>query len=329
MESYVASADCESMFEWAPISLWLEDYSELKNLFDAWRKQGVVDIRAHLQAAPERLLECSRKIRLVRVNRQTLILCAAQSQEELVARLSDIFRDDMLESFVTELENLWSGVFHFTKETVNYALDGRRIEAQIHVRVLPGHEESWSRVMVTLEDITIRKKIAANLEYVSTHDSLTGLYNRAFYTSELERIARQGTWPLCVVVMDLNGLKRINDAQGHAAGDAVLRRVGDLLRRAHAMSHPACSMVRIGGDEFAALMPGCNELLAQALIDCITKLVSESNLHDPEYLISLSIGMATCSAAGDIDESLHLADQRMFAEKNRFYAAAPIERRIV
>ena len=320
-----AVVDYENMFEWAPVSLWLEDYSAIKQLFDGWRAQGVVDLRAHFRQFPDLLLQCSRSLQVIRVNRQTLLLLAAKSQTELVTRLPEIFGADTLVALTAELDYLWQGCLHFSKETVNYALDGRRIHAEIHVRVLPGYEDTWDRVMVTFDDITARKEIAANLEYVSTHDALTGLYNRAFYATELKRVAQHGLWPLCVVTMDLNGLKRINDAHGHAAGDAVLKRVGEVLRQARTDAN--WSMVRTGGDEFVALLPGCNESMAQTLITRIESLVAASNASQPDHALSLSMGMASCDASGQVDETLHQADQRMFAAKTLFYEMAHLERR--
>lgn len=68
---------------------------------------------------------------------------------------------------------------------------------------------------------------------------------------------------MTVIAMDLNGLKRINDEHGHAAGDAVLRRAGEVLSSATA-GYPYC-VARIGGDEFIALLPGCDERVAAGL----------------------------------------------------------------
>ena len=75
------------MFELAPVSLWLEDYSALKSLFEQWRAEGVRDLRAHLREDPARVAECSRCLRVLRVNRRTLQLYGAASQNELMANL--------------------------------------------------------------------------------------------------------------------------------------------------------------------------------------------------------------------------------------------------
>lgn len=164
MQPYVASgADFEHMFNLAPVSLWLEDYSALKSLFRRWREQGVEDIQAHLCTDPALLLQCSASLRVLQVNQRTLALFAAPDQAALVAQLDRVFRDDMHVSLVRELVQLWEGRLEFTNETVNYTLDGRRLDVRVNVRVLPGHEEDWSRVLVSLEDITQQMRDAREL----------------------------------------------------------------------------------------------------------------------------------------------------------------------
>ena len=152
--SVSSSADFEHMFALAPVSLWLEDYSALRQLFDAWRAEGVTDLRAHLAQDPDRLRQCTASLRVLRVNQRTLELFAAPSPEELLSNLDQVFRDDMHEQVTHELESLWSGELEFSNQTVNYALDRRRMDVRIRGRILPGHEDTWSRVLVSLEDVT-------------------------------------------------------------------------------------------------------------------------------------------------------------------------------
>ena len=111
-------------------------------------------------------------------------------------------------------------------------------------------------MQVALTDITARKKAEAYLEYLGKHDVLTKLYNRSFYVDELNRLERKGPFPVTVIIIDLNGLKAANDQLGHAAGDALLRRAGEVLSKA--VDKPSYA-ARIGGDEFALLMPGTDE----------------------------------------------------------------------
>src|SRR5690606_27556782 len=91
------------------------------------------------------------------VNRKTLSLFAADDIDHLVANLAHIFRDDMLEPHIDEMVQLWNGSDTFISNTVNYSLDGRRLDIQLRGRILPGHEEGWDRVLLSLADVTVRE----------------------------------------------------------------------------------------------------------------------------------------------------------------------------
>ena len=93
--------DFELMFESAPISLWLEDYSGVKDLFDRWRAQGVTDLAAQVAQTPDLMQQYAACLRVLKVNRKTLTLFAASSQQELVSRLPEVFRDDTLDQMLT------------------------------------------------------------------------------------------------------------------------------------------------------------------------------------------------------------------------------------
>src|SRR5690606_24947810 len=82
-------------FDLAPCSLSLEDYSGLRKWFDAWRADGVTDLRSFVQADPQRVAACSASIQILRVNHETLALYEAASQDDLTARLDEVLRDDM------------------------------------------------------------------------------------------------------------------------------------------------------------------------------------------------------------------------------------------
>ncbi len=133
-------------------------------------------------------------------------------------------------------------------------------------------------------------------------------------------MSRKGPWPVSVLAIDLNGMKQVNDENGHAAGDGLLRRVGEVLAKAvDAPAWPA----RIGGDEFAILMPATDERGAQAARDRVTSLLELNNQFyagQTGLTLSLAIGMATCHGANDtLDAALLRADRAMYEDKARHY----------
>jgi diguanylate cyclase (GGDEF)-like protein len=154
----------QNLFEYAPISLWEEDYSGIKHLFNGLRQQDVGSLETYLETHPDFTDACMHQIKLVRVNQHTLELLKAASQEQLAARLDQVFRDGMRLYFRAELLALWDGQLFWSGEGINYALDGQPLNVLLHWRILPGFEQNWERVLVTIEDITARKQAEQRLQ---------------------------------------------------------------------------------------------------------------------------------------------------------------------
>ncbi|MGF6960238.1 diguanylate cyclase (GGDEF)-like protein [Paraburkholderia youngii] len=220
--------------------------------------------------------------------------------------------------FREQLIDLWDNKLFQQREVLNYSLDGNEVHVHLQFSVLPGHERDWDLVLVALTDITARKKAEAYLEFLGKHDVLTKLRNRSFYVDELNRLERKGPWPVTIIMADLNGLKRVNDQLGHAAGDALLRRAGEVL--AKAMESPFHA-ARIGGDEFAILMPDTDERGGAAMIDAIRQLVEMNNQFYPGSPLSFSMGAATCQRGDRLEAGVQRADLLMYEEKRAHYDA--------
>ncbi|WP_422373030.1 diguanylate cyclase domain-containing protein [Hoeflea sp.] len=310
----------EGLFSNSPVSLWVEDFSAIKDLLEDVRLSGVDDFRVFLDVHPEFVRQCMSEIRIIDVNQATLELFGASDLQTLLARQSEIFRDEMEKPFREQLLDLWDGKLHHHREVVNYALDGSIRNILLHFSVLPGHEHDWSQVQIALADITARKKAEAYLEYLGKHDVLTKLYNRAFYTDELNRLERKSLRPVSVIVMDLNGLKQVNDQLGHDAGDSLLRRFGEVLEGV--VSRP-CSAARIGGDEFALLMPGADAKAANTMVETIYELLHINNQFYSNAPLSVSIGRATSHEGESMDALVKRADIAMYEHK-RLSARDPL-----
>ena len=312
------------LFEHSPVSLWVEDFSAVKSLLDGVRAQGIDDFKTFIAVHPDFVARCMQEIRVIDVNQQTLRMFGAASKEMLLNNIGKVFRGEMHESFADQLLDLWEGKTFQQREVVNYSLSGDAVHIHMQFSVLADHLSDWGLVLLSLVDITARKKAEAYLEYLGKHDVLTQLRNRAFYAEELNRITRKGPWPLSIVAIDLNGLKAVNDEQGHAAGDSLLRRVGEVL--AKAVDSPACA-ARIGGDEFTVLLPGMDERAALALQERILSMLDLNNQFYPGQPVSLAMGVASCGSGDMVEAAIHRADQAMYAEKIRYYQDKGIERR--
>ena len=154
----------QGLFEFAPISLWEEDYSGIKRLLDGLRQKGVSSLESYLDAHPEFVETCMRQMALVQVNRQTLNMLKAGSLEQLALGLDKVFRDEMRTHFRAELLALWNGELVWSGEGINYTLEGQALDILMHWRILPGSEQNWEHVLVTIEDITTRKQAERRLQ---------------------------------------------------------------------------------------------------------------------------------------------------------------------
>jgi len=305
------------LFEHSPVSLWVEDFSSIKRLLDDIRQRGIEDFRVFIEVHPEFVQRCMSEIRVIDINQQTLDLYHAPDKSTLLHRLGEVFRDDMEGSFREQLIDLWNGKLFQQREVVNYALNGSEVYLLLQFSILPGYEDDWSLVQVALTDITARKKAETYLEFLGKHDVLTKLYNRSFYVEELNRIERKKLYPVTIVAVDLNGLKSANDQWGHAVGDALLRRAGEVLGKA--VDRPSCA-ARIGGDEFVLLLPGVDAHGGEMAMEEVRRLVDLNNQFYPGMPLSLSIGMATGEFGERLEEVARRADLAMYEEKRNYYS---------
>ena len=312
------------LFENSPVSLWVEDFSAIKRLIDDVRTRGIEDFRVFTQVHAEFVERCMQEIRVVDVNQRTLDMFHAPDKATLLKNLDQIFRDEMKPAFTEQLIDLWNGKLLQHREVINYRLDGEPINVLLQFSVLPGAEEDWSLVQVALIDITARKKAEAYLEYLGKHDVLTKLRNRAWFEDELNRLERRGPWPVTIVAIDLNRLKMINDRSGHAAGDALLRRAGEVL--AEVCDKLACA-ARIGGDEFVLLLPAGDERAGEQAMERVQSLIELNNSFYPGAVLSLAMGCATAQKGERLEATVSQADERMLVAKREFYAASGVDRR--
>jgi len=152
-------------------------------------------------------------------------------------------------------------------------------------------------------------------------DPLTGLFNRRHFLARLEeeaeRARRQGA-PLTAMMLDVDGFKQVNDRLGHAAGDSVLRAIGDILRRSVRI-FDVCA--RLGGDEFAVLMPGSSAESSAHIAERIREDLEGSRPATgpwPEGMhVTASVGIATALNAVKAEELMARADQALYAAKRQ------------
>jgi PAS domain S-box-containing protein/putative nucleotidyltransferase with HDIG domain len=146
-----------SLFENSPISLWEEDFSAVKLFIEDLRKRGTTDFRTFFESHPEVVTKCMNQIRVVDVNKATLKMFAAKSKAEIGENLSVIIgknREDMPE----ELVNIAEGNTDFEWQGINFTLAGEGRSVSMHWTAAPGYEDTLSKVLISMFDITERKQ---------------------------------------------------------------------------------------------------------------------------------------------------------------------------
>jgi two-component system cell cycle response regulator len=153
----------------------------------------------------------------------------------------------------------------------------------------------------------------ASLVHLSTHDSLTGLYNRVYFDTEFERLGRGREFPISMIMADINGLKQTNDQLGHVVGDLLIKKAADILS---AVVRADDIVARIGGDEYAVILPQTDMDTARTVMERLRKSLAEQDRSGP--LVSLAIGVATAPDAESMKQTLKDADDRMYQDKAKF-----------
>lgn len=162
-------------------------------------------------------------------------------------------------------------------------------------------------IYASARDITERKHLERTLQALATEDTLTGIGNRRGWeeriTVETRRAARAGE-PLLVAMVDLDNLKLLNDSQGHAAGDRLLRASAAGWSEA---VRETDFVARLGGDEFGVLLPNCTESAAEAVIDRMRQAMPTGH--------RFSVGVARWEGGEPIADLMKRADEALYADK--------------
>jgi diguanylate cyclase (GGDEF)-like protein len=192
---------------------------------------------------------------------------------------------------------------------------GERFWAHMRGRAVVRGDMSQGTIW-TVEDVTQAKEQRERLAWTASHDSLTGLANRAEFeqllSSATQRAAQQ---PFCALFIDLDRFKQVNDSAGHAAGDAVLR---DIAQQLVSQVRQSDTVARLGGDEFAVLLHQCPRVQAMAIAEKMRAAVETYSLcwEGQSFSVGASIGLVPVDGSfADHTEVLRAADAACYSAK--------------
>ncbi len=227
-----------SLFEDSPISLWEEDFSAVKEQLEELRDSGVKDFYEYFSTHSDAIKECAAKVKILDVNESTLSLYGASSKESFSDGLGKLFCEDSFETLKEEFVAIGNGKTEFEAETVNQTFLAEKKDIYLKWSVVPGHEERYSKVLVSVADITdvkqAQKKLADALAIATMLRAEAEAANHA-KSEFLANMSHELRTPLNAII----GFSEILEDQGVGGGmtETQLKYVGHIANSGRHLLH--------------------------------------------------------------------------------------------
>ena len=253
--------------------------------------------------------------RIIYLNARATSLFEMPEEEMLGASFADLFSKDQRERILSLLEKA-SQTSHSSGEKKPIVINGK----QVVLNLLPIPDNDHESIIVMIQDITNRKKMEEKLHRVSITDDLTGLLNRRGFVNMADKqfkIADRKKDDLFLIYADLDNLKKINDNNGHQAGDQALLQTAEILNKTFRQSD---IIGRLGGDEFAVLTTSDVDPGRIGACERFSEALKESNrINDFDFKLDLSVGVARYDSKNpcSLEEFISQADSLMYECKKK------------
>jgi len=308
-----------SLVDHAPVPLWQQDWSQLDAALVQLCELGMADLGSWLRDHPDDVRRLAALVRVTDANAAALAHAGAQGHDLAAIGMAQYFDIAGEACFIDAVLALSGGAQVFNCDSSFRRLDGSARQHALTLLVMPGHAEQLDFVIVTTVDITERKRLDAELLQLASTDFLTGLPNRRAFMARMEdqlaRLQRDVGESAAVLMLDIDHFKRVNDVHGHAVGDAVLCHLAAILR---ASDRKIDTPGRMGGEEFALLLPGAGIAAAAAFAERLRQTVADSVWpgDGAPLSVTVSIGIAAIDARDlTADAALKRADRSLYRAK--------------
>ncbi len=285
---------------------------------------SLVDKQQILGEITDLLVLANRNQHIVWVNNRVIEILNWQPSDLIDRPLKNfVLEKGWLTEILTPLST--SDIYHRQTELHLLSRGGGRIPVNANITSVTDVMGDCVGVLFVIQDIRVIKRLEVEineklkteqvLKYLSHHDSLTGLCNRAYFEQEMEHFNKRDAGQIGLILSDVDGLKLINDTLGHATGDQLIIAASQAMVAAVGSN----GMVsRIGGDEFAVLVTGTEEFvqtIGQEICKEIQSGVVAFNTENTTFSLSMSVGWAIVQNDQTVQEVFKAADDNMYREK--------------
>ena len=295
----------------------IRNITELKINENQLKKQKIY-FEQLFNNSTEAIVLLDNDFRVLKINKKFELLFGFKESELLNKNLDDFLLPD---DFIKKGREYTKKVKNDEKveaESIRKTKSGGKINVYLQgfpIKLVDGQ----IGIYALYKDITERKKKEKQIQYLSFHDEMTGLYNRRYFENELNRLNSSRKYPITIVIGDLDELKMVNDTYGHKKGDEYIINAADILKST-ARAEDVVS--RIGGDEFAVILPTTNQKEAESFCLRIQKNIEKFN-QDKDLIkpLSISLGFEVMKEDGhqSLSKVFNKADQKMYINKRRKY----------
>ena len=283
-----------------------QDITEQKQAEDALKNSEALK-SSIIDCIPDILMRFNDEGRYLDILTRDENLLYLPAKHLLGRTLEEVMPEDLADKFLSCIKKALQ--IH-SLQTLQYSLETPAGKMEFEARVSPSSDKE---VVAFIRDITEYKLYENQLKQLSLYDQLTGMYNRNYFDAQLKRFSISGEDPITILTTDLDGLKLINDTLGLSRGDELLRECAGILEQSLRTSD---LLARVGGDEFAAILPRTKERAGEKIVSRIRSQVKEYNENNPHLPLSISIGMASVeNDSKTLQEAYKEADDNMYRDK--------------
>lgn len=267
-------------------------------------------LESHFKYSPDAVVHLDLNYKIQEINKKFTDLFGYTSSESIGRNINELILNPEYVDESNRINDLALNNRKIELDTVRKRKDGTLVDVCIRggPTVVDNQIIGYHAIYT---DIRARKQAEERIKYLSYHDSLTGLYNRAFFEEELKRLDTPRQLPLSIIIGDVNGLKLTNDVFGHLKGDQLLARTAEILIEACRKEDIIC---RWGGDEFAILLTQTDDKVVKKVCERIYNLCKQSD--SAPIHISISLGYAVKHSSHQlITDVIKEAEEQMYRNK--------------